>query len=96
MTLNLEADIVEQVLALDPTEWTTLQTSVCMTIANAKFYAFVAEAERMAEFVRLGLLTRATAADVLHTAAVYNALCAEYGTDRIQKIMAAAFECEVA
>jgi hypothetical protein len=96
MMLNLEGDSAEQVQALDPTEWTALQSSVCMTIANAKFYAFIAEAERMAEFVRLGLLTRATAADVLHTAAVYNALCAEYGTDRLQKIITTAFDCEVA
>ena len=92
MTLNLESNIGEQVRALDPMAWTKLQAEVCMTIANAKFYAFVAEAERMAEFVRLGFLSRATAADYLQEAAVYNSLCFEYGTDHIQAIMATAFK----
>ena len=59
MTLNLEADIGKQMRTLDPTQWTALQAEVCMTIANAKLYAFVAEAERLAEFVRLGLMSRA-------------------------------------
>jgi hypothetical protein len=90
MTLNLESDIGEQVRALDPCEWTALQSEICMTVANAKFYAFVAEADRLAEFVRLGFMTRATAADYLHESALYNSLFFDYGTDRIQKIMATA------
>jgi len=90
--LNLNAEWT----ATDPMKWTALQTEICMNVANAKFYAFVAEAERMAEFKRLGFVTRATAADYLHETAVYNQLYFEYGTDRIQKIMAEALESEAA
>jgi hypothetical protein len=39
--------------------------------------------------VRLGLLKKAEAADVLQEAAAYNSLVFEYGADKIQKIMAA-------
>jgi hypothetical protein len=89
MTLNLEAEIE---IPCDVTKWTKLQTEICMNVANAKFHAFIVEAERMAEFTRLGFITRATAADYLHEAAIYNSLIFEYGADRIQKIMAEAFE----
>jgi hypothetical protein len=71
--------------------WTRLQTEVCMNVANAKFYAFAAEAERMADWVRLGVVTRDVGADYLHESATYNQLYFEYGTDRIQKIIADAF-----
>jgi hypothetical protein len=86
--LNLEADWN----AVDPTKWTALQAEVCMNVALAKRDAFIAEADRMAEFVRLGLITRAMAGDYLHEAAIYNRLCFEYGADAIQGIMSAAFE----
>jgi hypothetical protein len=89
MTLNLEEEI-------NPTKWTKLQTEVCMNVANAKYHAFIAEAQRVAEFVRLGFITRAVAADYLHEAAIYNQLAFEYGTDAIQAIMSAAFDSEVA
>ncbi len=69
-------------------DWTKLQAEVCMNVANAKYYAFAAECERVAEWLRLGFLNRQTAADYLHEAASYNQLYFEYGTDRIQKIMA--------
>jgi hypothetical protein len=88
MTLNLEIDIDEQVRALDPAQWSTLQTEVCLNIANAKVHAFFAEAEHVAELVRFGLLDRAAAADHLHTAAIFNQLYIEYGVEAIQKIMA--------
>jgi hypothetical protein len=89
MTLNLEAEI-------DPTKWTALQVEVCMNVANAKIYAFVAETERMAELVRLGLIPRATAADYLNEAAVYNQLYYDYGAEHIQSIMAVAFAGQAA
>lgn len=88
MRLNLEADIAEQVAVLNEKNWTALQAQTCMNVANAKIYAFGVEAERLAEFVRLGLITRAIAADYLNTAAAYNQLYFEYGTDRIQRVMA--------
>jgi hypothetical protein len=89
MTLNLEEEI-------NPTKWTKLQTEVCMNVANANYHAFIAEAQRVAEFVRLGFITRAVAADYLHEAAIYNQLAFEYGADAIQAIMSAAFDSEVA
>jgi hypothetical protein len=69
--------------------WTALQTDICMSVALAKRDAFIAEAERVAELVRLGLLTKPAAADTLHEAAIYNQLYFEYGADHIQAIMAA-------
>jgi hypothetical protein len=89
MMLNLEAEI-------DPTKWTAFQTEMCMNVALAKRDAFIAEAERVGDLVRLGLLARPTAADYLQTVAVYNALTFEYGTDAIQAIMAAALANEAA
>jgi len=92
MTLNLDTEW----LAIDPRAWTPLQTEICMNVANAKLYGFAAEAERIAGLVRLGLLTRAVASDYLQTAAIYNQLAFEYGADRVQEIMSAAFEREAA
>jgi hypothetical protein len=92
MTLNLEAEIEIP----DYSTWTQLQAEICMNVANAKLYAFVAEAERAADYTRLGFLTRATAADYLHETAVYNELYFEYGRDRIQEIMAGALDSEAA
>ena len=83
MTLNLEAEI-------DPTKWTKLQTEICMNVALVKRDAFIAEAQRAAEFVRLGFITRPVAADYLHEAAIYNSLYFEYGAEAIQAIMATA------
>jgi hypothetical protein len=83
-TFNLNAE------PCDIGAWTQLQTEVCMSIANAKFYQFVFEAERLADFVRLGLITRAIAGEMLQEAANYNALAYEYGQDRVQHIMSAA------
>ena len=89
MTYNLHAEV-------NPINWTELQTEICMNVANAKYHAFIAEAERAAEFVRLGFVTRTTAADYLHVTAIHNQLAFEYGTDAIQAIMSAAFDSEVA
>ncbi len=66
-----------------------------MSVANAKLYAFEAEAMRVAEWVRLGFRD-ARAADYLHVTAIYNQLYFEYGTDRVQKIMADALESRAA
>jgi hypothetical protein len=88
MTLNLDAEWI----AIDPTKWTKLQSEICMSVALAKRNAFISEAQRMGEFVRLGFITRATAADYLHEAAVYNSLIFEYGENAVQAIVAAAFE----
>jgi hypothetical protein len=96
MTLNLEADIPEQMALLEEKNWTALQAEICMNVANAKYHAFIAEADRAAEYVRLGFLTRAGAADYLHVTAVYNQLYFEYGADHIQAIMSAAFGHEAA
>jgi hypothetical protein len=85
VTLNLEAEI-------DPTKWTALQREICINVANAKYYAFVAEAERLAEFLHLGFVNRQTAVDYLHESAIYNQLYFDYGTERIQMIMAGALE----
>ena len=70
--------------------WTQMQAEVCMRIANAKYYQFIAEAEHLAEFVRLGFINRTMAGDMLQEAANYNSLAYEYGQDRIQQIMSAA------
>ena len=81
MTLNLEANIGKQLRALNEINWTKLQTEICMNVANAKHDAFVWEAERVAEWVRIGFISRKTAANYLHTAALYNSLYFEYGRD---------------
>jgi hypothetical protein len=88
MTLNLNSD---EWISPDPMQWTALQTEVCMNVANAKLNAFVVEAYRLAEFTRLGFITRATAANYLHEAAIYNRLIYEYGADAIQSILSDAF-----
>jgi multidrug resistance efflux pump len=90
MTVNLEADLGEQAKALDEMRWTALQADVCMNVANAKRDAFICEAQRLAELVRLGVVSRETAAACLDTAARYNQLYFEYGADHIQAIMSAA------
>jgi hypothetical protein len=90
MTFNLDAECT----AIE--EWTPLQADVCMCIANAKFIAFENEAFRCGDLLRLGLLKRSEAADVLHEAAIYNQLYFEYGIDAIQAIMSAALDSEVA
>ena len=90
--LNLEADISEQIAPLDETRWTKLQTEICMNVANARFYAFAAEADRMAELVRLCVIQRLLAANYLHVCADYNGLYFDYGRDRIQAVMAEALE----
>lgn len=76
--------------------WTALQTELCMNVANAKYYAFADEAAKLAHWVRLGVIQKQVAADYLDEAARYNALYLEYGTERIQGVMAAAFACEAA
>ena len=76
--------------------WTALPAEVCMNVANAKYYAFADEAARMAHWVRLGVVQKQVAADYLDEAATYNQLYFEYGTDRIQGIVAAAFASEAA
>ena len=77
-------------------QWTALQTEICMNVANAKFYAFADEAAKMAHWVRLGVVQKQVAADYLHETAVYNQLYFEYGTDKIQRIVADAFASEAA
>ena len=72
--------------------WTALQAEVCMNVANAKFFAFEAEAERLAHWVRLGVVSKSMAADYLNEGAEYNQLYFEYGADRIQAVMSQAFE----
>lgn len=86
MSINLDAEH-----ASDPTQWSKLQTDVCMKIARGKLDAFSDEAYRLAEMVRYGLLDLRTAADCLQEAATYNRLVFEYGQERIQSILAAAF-----
>ena len=66
MTFNLEAEHD------DPKHWTALQTEIILNVALAKRDAFIFEAERMTDFIRLGFVTRAVAADYLQAAAVYN------------------------
>lgn len=75
----------------DILQWSPLQTRVTMSIANAKLFEFQAQAYRAGELITLGVLARAEAADILQEAADYNALTFEYGADKIQAIMAAAF-----
>jgi len=91
--MNLNAD---NCLSHDPSRWSALQTEICMNIALAKRYAFIAEADRAAELVRLGFISRVMAADYLHIAAFYNQLTIEYGTDAIQEIIADALSEAVA
>lgn len=75
----------------DMLKWSPLQVRVTMAVANAKFVAFGEAADYAAELIQLGLLTRVEAADLLQEVAEYNQLPFEYGQDRIQRIMAAAF-----
>jgi hypothetical protein len=91
-SINVEADIQEQIAVLDEAKWTALQIDVCMSVANAKHLAFICEADRLAKLVRSGVLSRGDAADCLHNAANYNSLYFEYGTDNIQDVLAAAFD----
>lgn len=76
----------------DPMPWTALQAEICMNVANAKLFAFEAEADRLAHWVRLGVVSKSTAVDYLHETTVYNSLIFEYGADRIQAVMSQAFE----
>lgn len=75
----------------DIRDWTPLQTDICMSIANAKYYTFIDEAGRLAKLIRARMLSAADAADCLHEAANYNALYMEYGVDQIQGVMAEMF-----
>jgi hypothetical protein len=75
-------------------DWTALQAEICMNVANAKYYAFADEAAKLAHWVRLGVVKKQIAADYLHESAVYNQLYFEYGTDKIQGIIANAFTSE--
>jgi hypothetical protein len=86
--MNLESDIPESA----GFNWSPLQIEVCMSVAMAKRDAFIAEAYRIGDLVRLRVLDRATAADTLHEAATYNELYFEYGRDEIQEIMASALD----
>jgi hypothetical protein len=65
-----------------------LQYYFNVAIANAKIAEFQNQAYRAEELVRIGLLRKPEAADILHEAAIYNSLIFEYGQDLIQKIMA--------
>lgn len=83
-------------MSIHEINWTPWQTAICMNVALAKLNAFAEEAYRAADDVRRGVVTKADAADGLHEAAIYNQLYFEYGTERIQQIMADAFLIEVA
>ena len=75
----------------DILQWSPLQVRVTMEVANAKFAAFAEVATYAVELTQLGLLSRTEAADLLQEVAEYNRLPFEYGQDRIQHIMSAAF-----
>jgi hypothetical protein len=92
MRLNLEGDTDKQIAAFDPTTWTKLQAEICMNVANAKLFAFIDEVGRVAELVRLGVMSHAVAVDHLHGAAAYNQLYYEYGADQIQSVISDAFK----
>ena len=72
---------------LDIINWSPLQTRVTMAVATAKYDEFGIQAFNVGELVRLKLLGRAEAADLLHEAAIYNSLIFEYGADAIQLLM---------
>ena len=57
------------------------------TIATAKIAEFEHQRYRLGDIVKIKLLTRPIAADVLHEAAVLNGLVGEHGEDVIQQIM---------
>ena len=88
--MNLESDIPES----PSFNWSPLQIEVCMSVAMAKRDAFIAEAYRIGDLVRLKVLDRATAADTLHEAATYNELYFEYGREHIQQLMANAMDAK--
>ena len=67
-----------------------------MSIANAKYYAFINEAWHLAKLIRARMLSPVEASDCLHVAANYNALYVEYGVDELQAIMAEMFSLEAA
>lgn len=94
MTFNLESD--GGILCCNVEKWSPLTADVCTYVATAKLAAFHEQAIRCAELFQLGLIQRAEAADILYEAAVYNALGFEYGADKIQGIIAAAFASEAA
>jgi hypothetical protein len=72
----------------DVADWDMLQADVAVHVANAPLFAFQDQCYRLGEMVRLGVLPRARAADILQTAAHYNSLPFEYGRDRVQALMA--------
>jgi hypothetical protein len=85
MTINLDAECFAP--GCSP-----LQIDVNIRVALAKISEFENQAYRLGDWIRVGQMTRAEAADILHEAAIYNSLVFEYGADRIEKIMADAFE----
>jgi hypothetical protein len=76
---------------LDVSEWPSLWLDVSVNIANAPLRAFAVQALGLGIRVAKGELTRAEAAEALQAAAHYNQLSFYYGNDRLQEIMAAAF-----
>lgn len=94
MTFNLESE--GGIVCCNIEKWSPLAIDVCTYVATAKLAAFQEQAARCGELFHLGLIQRAEAADILHEAAVYNGLGVEYGADRIQGIIAAAFAREAA
>lgn len=71
--------------------WSPLQKRLCIGIALAKRDAFIDAACYMADLVKMRMLDRAEAAELLQVAADHNSLAYEYGADHIQAIMATAF-----
>ena len=67
-------------------------THVRREISIAKLSAFEFEAWRVGEYVFFGLLPRGTAADMLHDVASSNGIVAEWGLDKVQSVIAAAFK----
>ena len=67
--------------------WSPLQIEICMSVALAKRDAFIAACYQVGDMARLGVITKAVAADVLNETALYNGLYFEYGRDDIQRLM---------
>lgn len=70
-----------------------LLVDIKSTIATAKIAEFENQAYRLGEIVKLRLISRPVAGDVLYQAALSNGLVREHGEDFIQLLMSEGLNC---
>lgn len=74
-------------LEQDISRWTPLHREVAMIVANAPLTVFADQAYRLGEFVRLGLISRGEASELLKAVAIYNQLGHDYGPEFVRRII---------